>query len=625
MEERKEPEARNVLIVIISALSIAFSAFQLYTSIFGVLEAYLQREIHLLFALALVFLIYPGRKGRARRTIGWFDLLLVAVCLTSFGYMLLNYTYLLGIRIPYLTPYTSFQYFVTISIILLTLEGTRRALGPVLPAIALGFFFYVWVGKYLPGIFHHAGFSLEMLLDLQVFSKTGIFGIALGVSATYLFVFILFGTALSASGFGDLLMEVAKSTAGRTRGGPAKIAVFVSALFGMISGSSTGNAVTTGAFTIPLMKRAGFSAEFASAVEAAASTGGQVMPPMLGAAALLMVTLAGVPYVSIMKWSILPAILFFAGVWFMVDFRCAAKNIGKATERGNWKEELKAKGLLILPIAVLLYFLFAGRTIMFSGVSAVISIFVLANVRKTTRMSARKNLQILERAAQGVLPIAMATATAGMIIAVVGLTGLGNRFSAMIVDASGQSKLLALALTMLAGFILGMGMPTAPAYIVQVALIVPALIKIGVPDHVAHLFVVYFAPMSMITPPVCITAFAAAGVGGANQMRTGFAAVKLAAAGFIVPFMFVYNQNLLLEGVWYNVIIAAATALVGVYALSFSLEGFWIGRLNPVQRVMGLAAAVVLIFPGLATDLIGICLIVVTYFWQRYGLRTSVA
>lgn len=603
----------------IRIVAVGFAAFQLYTGITGTLDSLMQRELHLIFALVLSFLIFPGSKKRKRNTLNVIDVLILLFIGFIFFYLLKNYTYIRGMRAIYVTPYTVVDYIVSIGLIVVILEATRRVLGKMMMLVVIVGILYTFVGQYLFGILRHMGFSLEMFLDSQVFTMQGIFGTPLGVASTYLFIFIFFGTVLNSSGFGELLITLSKALAGNLRGGPAKIAVLASAAFGMISGSSTANAVTTGTFTIPMMKKIGLSPEFSSGVEAAASTGGQIMPPLLGAAALLMVDFAGVSYVQIMKWSIVPAIMYFYSIWCMIEFRSRRVDV-KASEKEDvdWKGELRKKWHLIIPVVVLVYMLLIGRSIYRSGTVAVIGAFIVSSLRKETRMSFKSIINVMIDASKQALTVSIATASAGIFVGVVGLTSLGLKFSSLIVSFSSGYLLIALLFTMVAGLILGMGLPTAPAYIVQVALIVPALIKLGVPLYVAHLFVVYFAPMSMITPPVAITAYAAAGVGKADQFKTSVEAVKLAIAGFIVPFIFVYNQGLLLEGSsWLETTQSIVFGLIGIYCLAFSIQRYWYKKLNIIQTVLGLIAAICLISAGWVSDLVGLGIAIILYFWQK--------
>jgi TRAP transporter 4TM/12TM fusion protein len=465
---------------------------------------------------------------------------------------------------------------------------------------------------------------LATLIDSEYLGTAGILGVPLGISATYIVLFIIFGTFMLQTGFGEFLTDVATGLTGRTRGGPAKVAVFSSALFGTISGSGSANVAVTGTFTIPMMKRIGFKPHFAGAVEAAASTGGQIMPPIMGAAAFLMVYFTGIPYIEIIKYAAIPAVLYFAGAFFMVDLEAAKTGIkGMSPEEiPPWKGKILTYGHLIIPIVLLLYLMATGRTLFYAVTLSIAAIFVLSFIRKATRFTVPKLISALWLGAKGTIIVAIACAIAGLIIGTLQITGLGGRVIQLMVEISGGYMIVGLVLAMVAAIILGMGMPTSAAYVMMAALVTPALERIGVPTLQAHMFAFYFAMLSLVTPPVATSSYVAAGIAGSDMTKTGFTSARLAAAGYVVPFMFVYAPALLLVGSIDRILLAVPTALVGVYALALGLQGWGFrGPLNIVQRAFALATALLMIFPGWQTDIPGVALLLILFIWETISKR----
>ena len=470
---------------------------------------------------------------------------------------------------------------------LLVLEAGRRTVGIILPLIAAAFLVYGYA---------FAELSVPSLIDINYLTTEGIFGIPISVSATYITLFILFGAFIEKSGAGQLFIDFAMAVAGGATGGPAKVACLTSALFGSISGSSTANVMTTGAFTIPLMKRLGYRPSFAGAVEAVASTGGQIMPPIMGAAAFVMAEFMGVSYLTVLKIALVPATLFFVAVFFAIHFE--AKRTGL---QGVPKEDLpnvldvvKERGHQILPLLIIIGVLFQGYSAPYAALCGLASVFPIAALRKTTRSAVRLST-IVDATTTGIrnsLQVIMACACAGIVVGVVGFSGIGMEFTSVITSLSQDSLILALVLTAVAGIVLGMGLPTTPAYIVQVALLVPALVELGVQLEAAHLFVLYFACLSVITPPVAISLFAANSISGAKLMPSTIASLKLSATGYIVPFMAVFGPALLLLGTPTQSALATLSAIVGVITLSAGLHGYLISRASMVERVLLVACAI---------------------------------
>jgi TRAP transporter 4TM/12TM fusion protein len=619
-------ELGRVWSAIAMLLAVSMAVYHLYTGLFGTPEALKHRSVHLLFALALVFILYPIKSGRDRHKVPIYDLAFIAVAVATVAYLFINYQHVMT-RFFYVDPLSTAEMMLGAATILLVLEATRRVIGLTLPILAILFLGYAVAGPFMPGLLRHRGQSPETIIDQMYLVAEGIYGIPIGVSATYIILFIVFGAFLEKSGVGDFFIVLSKAIAGGARGGPAKVAVVSSAMFGTISGSAVANVVTTGNFTIPLMKRIGYKPHFAGAVEAASSTGGQIMPPIMGAAAFVMAEFTGIPYVEIIKHAALPAILYFGALFAAVHLEALKTGL-----MGLPKAEIPALGRtlltgghLLLPIPIILGLLFAGYTPMYAAIIATGSTIVLSWFRKETRMGPREIWFALERGAMNTVTVAVACATAGIIIGVVALTGLGLKFTSVVLALSGGSLIPALILTMIAGLILGMGLPTTPAYIVQAALLIPALITMGIVPIAAHMFAFYFAIISAITPPVALASYAAAGVARADVMRTGWTAMKLGATAYIVPFMFVFSPALLLVGPPEKTVLAMITASIGVFCLAAGLQRWLYTHANIPETVLLLAAAITLIYPDLPTDTVGLGMFAAVIVMQRIRVRRVAA
>jgi TRAP transporter 4TM/12TM fusion protein len=608
---------------IIVAIAVAMSTYHLYTGYFGAPEALQHRSFHLLFVLILVFYIFPLSKKEWGKKVRWTDGILILLTLVSIGYLLVNYEYVTT-RYAYVSPLSSLDMIFGIILTLLLMEGSRRVIGPALPITAIVFLAYAYAGPYLPGLLRLTVLSTETLVDQLYLTTEGIFGIPLGVSATYVILFIIFGTFLEKSGTGQLFMDFASAITGWTRGGPGKISCISSALFGTISGSAVANVMVDGWLTIPLMKRTGFNPPFACAVEATASTGGQIMPPVMGAAAFVMAEFTGIPYITICLYAMIPALLYYFSLFMSIHFMA-----GKMGLKGIPKEELPrlrnvlaTRGHMFVPLGIIVYMMIAGYTPMYACIYSTVAVVILSMLRKETRMGFWTIIKALEESAINTLGVAAACACAGIVIGVINLTGLGLKFTSFVLFLSGDSLIPALVLTMLAGIVLGMGMPTTPAYIVQAALLIPALIKLGVLKVAAHMFVFYFSTISAITPPVAMAVYAAAGIGGARLWPTGIWAMRIAATGFIVPFMFVYGPSLLFIGSAFDIITSAVSASFGVMALAAGMMGWFVKEVRTWERIILLIAAFLLIKPGLYTDAIGYILLLLVFLTQKYWHRS---
>ncbi len=607
---------------LIRGIAILMSLYHLYAGAFGAPEAFLHRSVHLSFTLVLIFFLFPVTKKAWGKRYRWTDGIFLLVTVASIGYLFISYEYVIT-RYALVHPLNPWDFVFGILLILLLLEGSRRVIGPALPITAIVFLLYAYVGPYLPGLLHHGGFTTESIVDQLFLTTEGIFGMPLGVSATYVILFIIFGTFLEKSGTGQLFMDFASAITGWTRGGPGKISCISSALFGTISGSAVANVMVDGWLTIPLMKRTGFKPPFACAVEATASTGGQIMPPVMGAAAFVMSEFTGIPYIRICLYAMIPALLYYFSLFMSIHFeagRMGLKGIPRE-ELPRLKKIMAARGHMFIPLGVIVYMMTAGYTPMYACIYSTLSVVFLSFFRKETRMNFWKILSALEESAKNTLGVASACACAGIVIGVINLTGVGLKFTSLVLLMAGESLIPALVLTMLAGIVLGMGMPTTPAYIVQAALLIPALIKLGVMNVAAHMFVFYFSTISAITPPVAMAVYAAAGIGGAKLWPTGLWAMRIAATGFIVPFMFVYGPSLLFIGTPFEIITSTVSASLGVIALSSSMMGWLIKELRGWERIVLFAAALLLIKPGLYSDAIGLILLAFITLRQKFSLH----
>jgi TRAP transporter 4TM/12TM fusion protein len=587
----------------IAAVALIMAVYHLYVAFVGPPNALVLRGVHVGFALTLAFLTLPWRKSVAREVPSPIDLALIVVALAATAYPILFLDYFLT-RMYYVDDPAIVDLVLGYAMVLLVLEATRRSVGLALPLTAAAFIVYALV---------FGGQGWLILIDQLYLTTEGIFGIPAGVSATYVILFIIFGALVERTGTGTLFMDFALALTGHQVGGPAKVACVTSGLFGTVSGSAVANVMTTGTFTIPLMRRIGYRPAFAGSVEAVASTGGQIMPPIMGAAAFVMAEFLGVSYLHVAAAALIPAVLYFFALFMAVHFE--AKRTGlKGLPRADLPplgEVLKERGHLFLPLVIIIGVLFAGYSAAYAALCGIVSVIPTALLRKSTRagITWRTVVEGLIAGARNTVTVALACACAGIVVGVITLTGLGIDFTSLVLAAAQNTLLLALVLTMAAGIILGMGMPTTPAYIVQVALLVPALVRLEVPLEAAHMFAFYFAILSAITPPVALAVYAANSISQGGLWQTGVSALKLGATGYIIPFMFVFGPSLLMIGSWDRIVLTTVTAIIGVTALAASLNGHLLRPARLWERLLLFGAALVLIKPGLTTDLIGAALL----------------
>jgi len=634
----------KALLKVAVPIAIAWSVFQVYYNTYGILDPILMRATHVTFAVTLVFLTRRlfKRRGEYAGKLIILDAGLVALSVAAGVYYALE-AERIATRIWFASPLTAADLAFSLIVVILVLEAARRTVGLPLAVIAVLFLLYAFFGSDLPGVLGHIGFSHVKVLEYTSLSTEGMYGLPVGVSATFVFMFMLFSCFLEKSGGGRFFIDLAFAATGRSRGGPAKAAVVGSSLFGTISGSAVANVFGTGVFTIPLMKKTGYKPHVAGAVEAVSSTGGQIMPPVMGAGAFVMAEILGISYFKIIIHAIIPAILYYVGVFMMVHLIAVKTGL-----RGLRKEELPSiektlrRGHLVIPLVGLVYFLYIGyppAIAAFGGIVTIVGVVILrwmlnvllglvkrrrANeIRKEVWFGVKDFFGAMELGGLRSIEVAVACAAAGIVVGSLMLTGLALRFSSLIMSLSGGQPVLALVLLMVTALILGMGMPTTAAYITVAALEVPILIQMGFIPIAAHMFAFYFAVISMITPPVALAAYAGAAIAGADYIKTGVTATGLGLAAFIAPFMFIYNPSLLMIGTPVEIISAFITATIGVCALALSLTGYFLRKASMAERVLLFIAAAALIHPGLMTDLIGLGILVAVSLFELWAIRST--
>jgi len=606
-----------------AATALALALFHLYTASFGSFVAIEQRSYHLAMAVALVFLIHPLGKERPNAWAIGLDWLAALLSAAAFLYVAINND-AIQMRMTFVTPLSVEELLFGAAAIVLVLEAARRTLGltmMLLPVIAM---IYAVFGDLWAGALSHRGFTLPQVIEYMFLGTEGIFGIPVGIAATYLVLLVLFGTMLEKSGVGDFIMRLALSVAGRSRGGPAQVAVIASALFGSVSGSAVANVYASGTSSIPLMKRCGYSPAFAGSVEAVASTGGQLVPPVLGAAAFVMADIIGVPYVTIVKASIIPAILYFLSIGLMVHFEAAKRQMQPlpVAELPRFREVIKDIYLLA-PLVGICLALFLGFSVSRSALIGIVLAWVVSLPKRETRMGPRLLFDALKLGAERAIIISVATACASLIVGVFTLTGLGLSLTGIVALLFQDNLFLALTCTAIASLVLGMGVPTVVAYLLVASLVTPMLTNLGVSVLGSHMFAFYFGILSMITPPVAMAAWAGAQLAQADFMRTALVSTKLGAVAFIVPYFFIYGPELLGMGSGWAIGQALIAACLGVLALAAGLQGWLLLRCSLLERAALIASGLALIWSGTYTDLGGLAGLALVGLWQWHRLRNT--
>lgn len=597
---------------VLSMIPISGLFFLLHLGDYIGLPLFTQQYLGLIFGLvtAASFLLVPLRKGTTFDKLPWYDLCFSILAIIVGVYISLNYK-VLAVESGLITPTRVLLGFIAV---ILVLEASRRIVGLPFVIIILPFLFYALFASHFPDALAMKSIPFPSLVTFIYLDTQGIFGVPLHVSATIVLVFILFGQVLTAIGGGKVFIDLAFSLMGKYRGGPAKVAIIASTLFGSITGSAVANVVTTGVFTIPLMKKAGYRPYFAGAVEAVSSTGGQIMPPIMGAAAFLMATFIGIPYSQVATAAIIPALLYYLAVFIQVDLRAASRNL-----KGLPAEELPKTGKVlfkgwtfVLPFSALIILLFVFRLEPESSglITAGASLFLGLCFARSQGVTWRKVFSILRETGRGLLEVGVTSAGAGIIIGVLSITGLGFIFSDMLVDMAGGNRFLLLLFAAIGAVILGMGMTVTASYLLMVVLIAPALVDSGVPGLIAHFFVFYYAVLSFLTPPVCLAAYAAASVAGSSMLKTALQAIKLAIVAYIIPFIFAYRPAMLLQGSLFEIIESVVSAIIGIAVLSAGIEGYTFQALSSYKRVILICGGGILIVPGLIFDAVGLSIVI---------------
>ena len=614
------------------AVAMAYKIFAILVTLYHLVfasgfwmpETLKHRSLHVSMILILAFAMYPATKKASRKIIAWYDYILIALSAAVPLYMWLDYFNIINRA----GKPNSMDVIIGTLLTLLVLEATRRVCGMALPILGVIFILYSLMGTKqglipvnIPGIFLHRGYTWQKLMSHFFANTEGIYGSSVNVASTYIFLFIAFGEIMNKCGMGKFFNDIANALAGGSKGGPAKVAVVASGLLGMINGAAVAVVVTTGSFTIPLMKKTGYDNEFSGAIVATGSVGGQLMPPVMGAAAFIMAETLGIKYSTLLVSAIIPAVIYYMGILLQIQMR--AEKMGM---QGTPKDQLpkvgevmKEYGHLAIPLVFLIYMLFfSGKTVIMAAFYTILFTIVVAQLRPNTRMSLNDIIDTMVASAKSTVSVAIACACVGIIVGVCSITGFALNMASTIIQIGGQSLMFTLMFTMVTCMILGMGLPSIPSYIITSTIAAPALVTLGIPPIAAHMFCFYFAMFANLTPPVALAAFAAAGIAGGSPMKTGWASVKLALAGFILPYMFVYNTELLLlDTPIAKGIQVAITAAIGVFLISVAVEGFLFRKVNAVLRILCFAGAYLLIDSGLITDIIGIAICVGIVLLQK--------
>jgi TRAP transporter 4TM/12TM fusion protein len=625
-ERKNSRKLTRGYIVFIGIVGLIWSLFHIYTMGFGTLPGIIQRSIHLLGAIIICFLLYSASaKAKNNRIMLMFDILLILLGTVVTVYVISIYPRIIEQH----GFYTTTDIIMATILLFIVLEGSRRVLGWFIPFMVLCGIAYAVLGPYFPGIWKHAGIGYERLMQTFLLGTQGIWGQLMSISTNILVIFVLYGSLIISLGLGNTIFDLGAKITGRWRGGAAQLATVTSALFGTINGSTVANVATTGNFTIPLMKRLGYNKNFAGAVESVASSGGQIMPPVMGASAFLMAELLGINYVDVMKAALIPALLFFTSIMISIYFYARANNLTGLSEEEipSWKQALNLRNIipLFVPLILLVTLLFAGYTAGMAGYSMYIGTIVLyfiCNIRtkQEFKESIKKIIVGLDRGAKSMVTIVMLIAVAQTLVTTINTSGLGIKFSLVTMSLSQGSLFWALLLAMVITTILGMGAPTPAAYVLSASVVGSALINLGIEGITAHLFILYYAVLSAITPPVCAAIYVACGISQGDWLKTAFYSMKIGLSVFIIPFIFVTNPVLLMQGDPISIIQSVITALAGVTILAIGTMGIMVIKTNIFERILAFIAAFTLMIPGLTTDLIGLGVFILLSIlhWQRY-------
>ena len=602
---------KDKLSKLVGVIAFIMCVFQLWVTITMRLEPLKLRATHIGFILVLVFLTFPAtNKLKKEKMMSIFDVLLAIIPILTTLYVYVEFNRLSN-RIDLVTKLTVLDYIVFSAVVLMVIEATRRTTGLALVIIMAVFILYSLFAKYLPHPFYNKGLTVAKLIDQLAMNISGIYGTPVGVASTYVFLFILLGAFLLKTGAGQSVIDIATALTGKSKGGPAKVAVIGSMLFGTINGSSVANVIAVGPVTIPMMKGLGYKKEFAGAVEAVASTGGQILPPIMGAAAFVMAEVMSTPYIDICKAAIFPAILYYIAVFFMVHLEADKLNLPTMPKNDFKKAGILIKNVmpLFLPVVALLTTLIMGYSPIRAGLVGLTLLVLIGIIQKNNRLTPRRIIEGLIEGAKGALVVSTTCAAAGVVTGIINAMGIGFTFTSAVFTMAGGHLVFGLILVMVATLIVGMGLPTTAAYVIAATVVVPPLIQMGVTKMAAHFFAFYFACLSSITPPVAVAAFAGAALAGSSPIRTCVTATRLGISGFIVPFLFVFNPELLLSGNVIDIIFTIPLSIIGVFGVSCGLEGWIFTRQNILFRLLLFIGGIALIVPGIISDLIGFVLL----------------
>ncbi|MGH7384989.1 MAG: TRAP transporter permease [Candidatus Rokuibacteriota bacterium] len=620
LDRRRGPQATLAAAIVV--LSMALCAFHFYSTYYGQAEVHTHRSTHLAFMLILAFLFFPFGRKHWSDPIGWpflVDAVFLGIALGAQLYTLVN--------IPrFVDPgysVTDTDVVVGSLLIVAVLEAARRTVGWGLTLTAIFFLMQTWQADKFVGLLYGPPNSWTSMVESFFGKEEGLYGIPVGIMSSVLILFIIFAAFLSMTGIGDFFVRLATALAGRMTGGPAKVSVFSSALLGTVSGSGVANVMMDGVFTIPMMKRIGYTATFAAAVEAVASIGGQIMPPIMAAAAFIMSDFVGVPFRQVALAATLPAVLYFFCVFVTVHFE--AKRLGlrrvPREEMPGLRDTLRRDGYLLLPLVALIWYLYQGFSEEMAALMAVGTTFLISFVRRRSALGPVRLLKAFESGARTGVTVAMAVAAAGLIIGCLFLSGIGMKFSYMLMTLSGGHLWVALIYTTFAAILLGLSLPTTAVYLTLAIIVAPGLVQMGVPKMAAHMFIFYMGVTSDLTPPTCLSPFAAAAIAGSPPMATAWQAMRLGAVLFIVPFMFVYSPELLMMGAWSDILLAFARAGVGIFCLAAGLQGWLRGRATALDRTLLVTAGILFVVPNVMADLGGLILLALT--WGLQSLRRA--
>jgi TRAP transporter 4TM/12TM fusion protein len=605
---------------IIIGLAVALACFHVYTGIMGIFESRIQRGVHLLFIVPLAFLLYPATKKSPDKKIPWYDWVLAFLSMLPSLYVVL-FREVLNARWENASPVSAAQIVLGIIIVVMLIEAVRRAVAPALALLMVLAVLELVFGHLVPGTFAHRKLGLERIIEIcYLLQEEGIYGYVTGTSAVFVALFVVFGSFINKVGLGKYFIDLAFRTAGRSAGGPAKVAVLSSGLFGTISGSATANVFATGIFTIPMMKKLGYRAEFAGAVEAAASTGGGLVPPIMGAAVFLMAQITKIPYITICAAALPTALFYYLCVFFTVHFEAKKNGLQVAGASDvkviSWKILLR-DSYLLFPIVVLVIFLFIGYSPMKAAFYGIITCIFVSLFNPENRITPKRFLETLIDGGKNIVMIGASCAGAGLIVSIITNTGIGLSFSSLVINLAQGQLIVALFLVMISSIVLGMGLPTTASYVLTIAIGGPILIELGGETLAVHMFVFYYAILATVTPPVAMAAYAGASIAGGNPLVTAFESSRLAAAGYIVPFLFFFNSGILLDGGLANIIVSIVIALQGIFLVTIALGGFMLTRVSWPERFILLALAIFIPFPIILTNMQSLILgcVVIALMW----------